>query len=47
MNRILVFTEPTVESIKKITLGILEKLDGYETEVAIIGELEQSGIDLI
>ncbi len=47
MNRILVFSEPTIESIKKITLGILEKLDGYEVEIVIIGELEQSGVDLI
>ena len=47
MMRVLVFSEPSIDSIKKITLGILGKLDGYETEVAIIGDIEQSGIDSI
>ncbi len=47
MTRILVVSEQTVHSIEKITLGILGKLTAYETEVAIIDNIEPVGIELI
>jgi electron transfer flavoprotein alpha subunit len=47
MTRILIFSESTVESITRVTLGILEKLVSYEIEIVTIGEIEQPGIDLI
>ena len=47
MTRVLVISESTTRSIKKTTLGILEKISTFETEVAIIGNTEQEGIDLI
>jgi electron transfer flavoprotein alpha subunit len=47
MKRILVISDPAVHSIKKITLGILDKLKGFETEIAVFGDIEPPGIDLI
>ena len=47
MARILVISEPTRRSIIKTTLGILEKLADFDTEVAIIGKIDQASIDLI
>jgi len=47
MARILVISEPTRRSITKTTLGILEKLADFDTEVAIIGKIDRASIDLI
>ena len=44
MAKVLIFTEKNKDSVKSVSLEILGKLTGHEADVAVIGDLHDSGV---